>query len=214
MKRHWDDVFAKHPHRFGAEPSFSGAVALAAFADRRPAVRTVLDLGAGSGRDALYFAAQNLHVTAVDFSDVALDVLTRDARTAGVSGDVRTVEHDVRQPLPFADSSFDACYAHMLYCMDLSVAEIAALFGEVRRVLKPGGIHVYTVRTTEDPDYGLGVHRGERRYQDEGFTVHFFDRAMVDEFSVGFEQLAISEFEEGTLPRHLFAVTLKKVRDR
>lgn len=211
MKQHWDDVFAATPHRFGDAASVSGVAALAAFENRRPAVRTLLDLGAGSGRDALFFAAKGLQVTAVDFSGVALDVLTRDARSAGVPGKIQTIEHDVRQSLPFADASFDACYAHMLYCMDLSFAEIAALFAQVRRIVKPGGIHVYTVRTTKDPDYGLGIHHGERRYEDEGFTVHFFDRRMVDELSAGFEQLSVTEFEEGALPRHLFAVTLRAV---
>jgi hypothetical protein len=40
----------------------------------------------------------------------------------------------------------DAVFAHMLLCMALSTQEIHALVSEIRRVLRPGGTFVYTVR--------------------------------------------------------------------
>ncbi|MFE0173315.1 methyltransferase domain-containing protein [Streptomyces sp. NPDC059002] len=47
-------------------------------------------------------------------------------------------------------ASADAVFAHMLLCMALSAKEIHAAVGEVRQVLRPGGIFVYTVRHTGD----------------------------------------------------------------
>ncbi|MFI1104614.1 hypothetical protein [Streptomyces melanogenes] len=41
--------------------------------------------------------------------------------------------------------------------MALSTKEICALVGEVRRVLRPGGVFVYTVRHTRGPHYGAGT---------------------------------------------------------
>ena len=38
---------------------------------------------------------------------------------------------------------------------------LAALSAEVRRVLRPGGLQIYTVRSTADPDYGAGTSRGD-----------------------------------------------------
>lgn len=114
-------------------------------------------------------------------------------------------------PLPFDDASFDACYSHMLYCMALGTPELERLSLEVCRVLKPGGLNVYTVRHTGDPQYGTGIARGEDMYEiSGGFIVHFFSRGKVEHLARGFEILSIDEFEEGTLPRKLFRVTLRK----
>ena len=43
-----------------------------------------------------------------------------------------------------------------------------------------------------------------------GFVVHYFDRAMVESLAEGYDILGIEEFEEGSLPRKLFQVTLRK----
>ncbi len=68
----------------------------------------------------------------------------------------------------------------MLFCMALTTKELVALLGEILRVLRPGGLCVYTARNTADPDFGRGIHRGEALYENQGFIIHFFDRAKVD----------------------------------
>lgn len=213
MEHFWDRVFRSNSERFGTEPSASAETALQVVAQRHLHAPEMLDLGSGTGRDTLAFAHSGMQVAALDFSSVALAGVRDAADAAGVAQNIRTVQHDVRRKLPFADARFDVCYAHMLYCMDFTVDELAFLAAEVRRILKPGGIHVYTARTTADPDFGVGIHRGEQRYEDEGFTVHFFDRALVERLAAGFRLLAIAEFEEGPLPRRLFTVTLEKTGD-
>jgi SAM-dependent methyltransferase len=89
--------------------------------------------------------------------------------------------------------------------------ELDFLAGEIRRVLKPGGLNVYTVRHTGDPHYQKGIHRGEDMYEVGGFIVHFFSREKVEKLAKGFEIVDLQEFEEGGLPRKLFRVTLRKV---
>lgn len=210
-REQWDRVFTEAPDRFGTEASTSAKIAAESFERLCAPNLCVLDLGSGAGRDALFFARFGMRVTALDFSHVALAALRQGARTPGLSERIQAVQHDVREPLPFPDSTFDACYSHMLYCMDFTLDELSRLAAEVRRVLRPGGIQVYTARTTEDPDFGVGAHRGEQRYEDEGFVVHFFDRGMVERLAAGFRILDVRVFEEGSLPRRLFAVIQEKV---
>ena len=118
--------------------------------------------------------------------------------------------HDVRKSLPFNDESFDSCFSHMLYCMAFTTNELENLSKEINRVLKPGGLNIYTVRHTGDADYGVGTHRGEDLYETGGFIVHFFSKEKIKHLSTGFEILNIESFEEGKLPRRLFRVTLRK----
>ena len=98
----------------------------------------------------------------------------------------------------------------MLYCMALPTPRLEALSAEVRRVLRPGGLQIYTVRSAADPDVGAGTSRGDDMYESNGFVVHFFSRDLVERLARGFDLLDVTEFEEGELPRRLYRVTQRK----
>ena len=132
------------------------------------------------------------------------------ARAAGLEHLLAAVEHDCGEALPFADASFDACYSHMLYCMALPTPRLEALSAEVLRVLRPGGLQIYTVRSTADPDCGAGTSYGDDRYESNGFVVHYFSGDLVERLARGFDLLDVTEFEEGDLPRRLLRVTQGK----
>ncbi|GAB2871543.1 class I SAM-dependent methyltransferase [Streptomyces deserti] len=205
QRRHWQGTYAAHPGMYGAHPSAAGVHAAEVF--RQARAREVLELGAGHGRDALFFAREGFTVQATDFSPTALAQLRDAARAQGVADRVTTLDHDVRTPLPLPDGSVDAVFAHMLLCMALSTEEIHAAVREVRRVLRPGGTFVYTVRHTGDAHYGAGVPHGDDIYEHGGFAVHFFPRALVDALADGWILNEVHPFEEGELPRRLWRVT-------
>ncbi|GAA1439309.1 class I SAM-dependent methyltransferase [Nocardiopsis tropica] len=208
QREHWQDVYDRHPHMYGADPSEPARHALEVFTAR--GAQEVLELGSGHGRDALWLATQGLEVHAADFSAPALQQLTRTAREQDLSRRVHTHLHDVRTPLPLADASVDGVFAHMLLCMALSTEQIHALMGEIGRVLRPGGALVYTVRHTEDAHYGTGASHGDDIFEHGGFAVHFFDRVLVDGLARGWDLVGVEPFEEGELPRRLWRVTQVK----
>ena len=170
----------------------------------------LLELGGGQGRDTFFFARNGLHVTMLDYSQIAVDTVNAKVAALGLSQSVTSFQHDVREPLPFLDQTFDGCFSHMLYCMPITTEEVERLSQEILRVLKPGGLNIFTVRHTDDPHCGIGVHRGEQMYEVGGFIVNFFDRAKVERLANGYEIVSIDEFEEGGLPRKLFRVQLRK----
>ncbi len=209
QQEHWENTFTEKPDLFGTSPSEPAKAAARMF--KKEGVKTLLELGSGQGRDTLFFARSGFQVYALDYSGVAIQTIGGKAEKEGLSGLIRPSRHDIRKPLPFEDVSLDACFSHMLFCMALTTEELRFLAGEIRRVLKPGGMNIYTVRHSGDPHYRKGIHRGEDMYEAGGFIVHFFDREKVEKLAEGFEIFEIAEFAEGVLPRRLFRVTLRKI---
>ncbi|MPZ66641.1 MAG: methyltransferase domain-containing protein [Pseudonocardiaceae bacterium] len=202
---HWQSVYDTNPRMYGRRPSDPARYAAEVF--RGEGGQSVLELGAGHGRDTLHFARAGMTVHATDFSLTGLEQLRAQADDTGLGERVRTVVHDARTPLPLADASADAAFAHMLLCMALSTTEIHALVGEIRRVLRPGGVFVYTVRHTGDAHYGTGTAHGDDIFEHGGFAVHFFSRTLVDELATGWSLHEVHAFDEGDLPRRLWRVT-------
>ena len=207
QRHHWAATFAASPEMYGSRPSEAGRYAAERFV--ADGFSEVLELGPGQGRDTVALLMVGLSVQALDFTTVALDQV---AAAAGpqLAQRLTTLGHDVRKPLPFEDASFDACYSHMLFTMALTTPELERLAGEVHRVLRPGGLCIYTARHTGDAHYGTGRALGDGLFENGGFVVHFFDRALVEDLAVGFDQLEVIPFEEGDLPRRLWRVTQHK----
>lgn len=209
QQSHWQQSFSKRRDMFGTDPSDPGRKAAEVF--KAGGVGDLLELGAGQGRDSHFFARQGFRVTALDYTSQAVEELAAKAASTGSIESLKAVQHDVRRLLPFPDQSFDACYSHMLFCMALTTGELEQLSHEVRRVLRPGGIHVYTARTTEDPHFGTGIDRGDDMFEVGGFIVHFFDDQLIRRLASGFELLEVEAFEESSLPRRLVRVTARRL---
>lgn len=193
---------------FGAEPSDTARHCAALL--RAEGCSRLLELGAGQGRDTAFFAAQGFEVCAMDYSHNGLAALASRLEDEGLAQRVTLLPHDVRTPLPLPNASQDACFAHMLFCMALTLEELEAAFAEVRRVLAPGGVCVYTVRHVEDAHYGVGRHCGVDMYEHGGYVVHYFRPETVQRLAAGFALEEMTRIEEGALPRKLYRVTLRK----
>lgn len=193
---------------YGDEPSEAAVAAADEFAAAD--VATLLELGAGQGRDTLYLARRGFQVHALDFAPEGLEEIEAKAGAAGLADRVTIALHDARQRIPFADAAFDASYSHMLLCMALTTSELEQLVADLRRVVRPGGVVVYSVRTTDDAHYGAGIAHGDDMYEHGGFVVHFFDRTLIERLSDDFELLDVTAFTEGDLPRRLARVTMRR----
>ena len=193
---------------FGLEPSLPAKKALDIF--KKNNCSKIVELGAGLGRDSIYFGKNLINVTALDYSKNGIKVINEKIKKENLTSSISTLKFDIREDLPFETNSVDACYSHMLYCMALTQKDLDKLNSEIHRILKPGGINIYTVRNTDDGDYKKGIHRGEDLYEIDGFIIHFFSKDKILNLTGGFKNLSIEYFEEGSFPRKLYFICNKK----
>ena len=205
---HWEKTYSADAEMFGTEPSEAAKKAAKTF--KKEGKIRILELGGGQGRDALFFAQNGFNVYVLDYSDTGIKEIEKKAHALGLSQNITAIRHDAREPLPFDNAFFDACYSHMFFCMAFTTHELGQICGEVERVLKPGGIHIYTVRNTDDPHFGKGIHRGEDMYEVSGFIVHFFSEAKARQLAQNFNPVDVDTLEEEELPRRLYYVTSRK----
>ena len=205
QSQHWETSFLNKPEMFGLEPSIAAIKSLKFLKGKN-----IVELGAGLGRDTIFFAQNSLHIEALDYSNKAIETIKKKSKDLNLCNFIKAKVFDVRKRLPFENNSIDACFSHMLYCMALSNLDLENLNKEIFRILKPGGINIFTVRHTDDGDYKNGDHMGEDLYENDGFIVHFFSKDKVNQLSKDFQILDIEKFEEGSFPRKLFKVITKK----
>ena len=208
QSQHWEKNFSNKPEMFGLEPSISAKKALNFFKEKK--INNIIELGAGLGRDSIFFAKNNIKIQALDYSSSGIEIINHKIKKDNLSNYISTKLFDVREKLPFKDNSVDACYSHMLYCMALTTKDLEKLNNEIHRILKPNGLNIYTVRHTNDGDYKNGNHIGEDLYENDGFIVHYFSEEKVNSLLNGFKNIALEKFEEGTFPRKLFFVVNEK----
>lgn len=206
---HWEKNFSKRPDMFGTDASVAAVYTLDQF--KKNNFKNIVELGSGQGRDSIFFAKNGLNIQSLDYSQSGIKRIQEKSTQLGLGNLLDAKIFDVRERLPFDDNSIEGCYSHMLYCMALTFEEIENLNNEVHRVLKQDGLNVFTVRNIEDGDYQNGIHRGEDLYESNGFIVHFFSKDKIKKLLRGFELLDMSTFEEGSFPRRLYRVTMRKI---
>jgi SAM-dependent methyltransferase len=153
--------------------------------------RTVLELGCGTGNDAGRLAGAGYAVTATDLSEEAIA-----AARARYGSTVSFMTADMTRRLPFADQSFDALMSNVaLHMFPDDVTR--AVFAEVGRVVRPGGLFLFHVNALEDrplrarrlparelePDFVL---------EESGQTMHFFSAAYLRELLDGWQDAELT----------------------
>ena len=108
QSQHWEKSFSSKPEMFGLEPSIAAIKSLEAFKKKK--IRNTLELGAGLGRDTIFFAQNSIHVKALDYSSNAIKIINQKVEKNNLSNLINTKVFDIRKKLPFADSSIDGCF--------------------------------------------------------------------------------------------------------
>ena len=157
---------------------------------REAGVHTILELGCGTGHDAARLAGEGHLVTAIDISGQAIE------QARATFGSIATfMVADMTRRLPFPGGRFDAVMSNVALHM-FPDGVTRALFAEVRRVVRPGGLFVFHVNALEDRPLrarSLPARELEPDYvaEESGQTMHFFSGAYLRELLADWREVQL-----------------------
>ena len=143
----WETRFRPPAYVFGKEPN----AFLKAQAGRLRGRKAALSVADGEGRNGVWLAEQGLDVLAVDFSATALAKAHALAQERGVR--LRTETADITA-WRWPEAAFDVVAA--IFIQVVFPPERPALFANLKRALKPGGLLLLQGYRTEQLTYRTG----------------------------------------------------------
>lgn len=154
MAGHWNDAYEREDLPWdigGPEPLLVRAV----HEGHLPAGR-LLEIGCGIGHNARYLAEQGWHVLATDLSPAAVEL----ARARGGAVDYQVLDI---QSGPLPAGPFDAVFDRGCFHVFHEAAEQSRFAARVAELLRPGGVWLSLVGSTEGPARPHGPPRRSAR---------------------------------------------------
>jgi ubiquinone/menaquinone biosynthesis C-methylase UbiE len=99
----------------------------------------VLDIGCGTGALTIGAARRGARVTGIDIDAAMLEIARDRVREGGLGGSVQLIEMGIAELDGQASSAYDVVTSGL--CLsELSEDEVAFALGQIRRILRPGGL--------------------------------------------------------------------------
>lgn len=213
---YWDEYFARH-RTAGTDLDWGGRWTEPFLPLLRQAgAERVLELGCGSGNDAARLAEAGIAVVALDASGEAI------AAARGKLGNlpIDFAVADMTEPLPFNAASFDAVMANVSLHM-FPDAVTRAVFAEIGRVVRPGGLLLMHVNATSDRPLRAARRPVERELEPDyvleraGQRVRFFSREYLADVLTGWVDVdaslvEIADEDTGEPFKHVWRVSARR----
>jgi SAM-dependent methyltransferase len=213
---YWDEYFAGRK-RAGTDLDWGGRWTEPFLPWPRSAhAEKVLELGCGTGNDAMRLAALGFEVTATDFSPEAIATASARFADRGIAFEIV----DVTERLPFTDGQFDAVMANVSLHMFSDVVT-RRVFAEIARVVRHHGLLLFHVNSEGDRELRAlrrpVAQELEPNYvlEEAGQTVRFFSRNYLLDVLEGWaveelERLEISDNETGAPFKRVWRVVARR----
>jgi tellurite methyltransferase len=212
-KEYWESYYKRHgdDNSISSKSSFAEFCLFNYFNDK---ARTIVEVGSGNGRDAIFFAHHNHKVIAIDQSITTLEQqrmnISSDinANLISISNDFTSMAFDFNMPI---DTFYSRFTIHAISKDDQDL-----LLPKIYSTLEINGLLCIEVRTTKDPLFGIGEDCGDNTYLTDHKRRFIDSNVFLKEtLSLGFELIYFTE--ENNLSIHkddnpvLMRIILKKV---
>jgi SAM-dependent methyltransferase len=172
---YWESRFRDEGLMWKFEPSDSAVATVNLF--KKENINEILIPGFGYGRNGLLFLQTGLDVTGIEISFSAIKL----ARENGIKCNIY---HGSVTSMPFDDRKYEGIFCYALIHL-LNKNERRKFLKSCADQLKPGGIMVFTLATTQNGLFGKGKCISKNRFElSKGLAAYFYDSdAIISEFS-------------------------------
>lgn len=157
----------------------------------------ILEIGAGPGRDSLYFQQAGFDVTCIDLSEEMVKL----CREKGLNAHCMDFSE-----LNFSPDSFDAVYA-MNCLLHVPKAQLSMVLDQIIHVLKPNGLFFCGVYGGQDTE---GIWEGDT-YEPKRFFAMYDDEVLLDILEGKFHVVDFHTVSMGEGAPHFQSFTLRNV---
>jgi SAM-dependent methyltransferase len=181
---YWESRFKDEGVMWKFDPADSAYFALNTF--RENGFSKILIPGMGYGRNAKIFHENGFEVTGIEISASAIQL----AQENGLSF---TMHCGSVTQMPFDNDVYDGifCYA-LLHLLDKKERKL--FLENCYNQLKPGGMMIFTVASTEMSLFGSGEKLSENRFRiSKGLEVYFYDNITVEK---EFADFGLTEYRD------------------
>ena len=214
----WEEVYRKKVKTYKWTPSDSVVNFFPVL--KNISAHKVLDLGCGTGRNALFLSKDGFMVVGVDISKTALQVAYQKIKNGGLHN-IILMQGDIAD-LPFPPQHFDAIIS-INVIHHAKINDIQKIVNEIYRVLRDDGKGLVTVVSDMDYKFGKGGRLEEKTYElgegvhgEKGIIHHFFNeletKALFNKFKILTTRLLQKDVEGGR--NYHWQVTFSKSKSR
>jgi len=195
----WDEVYKRNGNVLGA-PYRGFAKYLTQL--KKISAKTILDLGCGTGRHAIPLYKNGFKPYAFDISANAISQLRLELSKQGFDHTDKIVIADMFEKFPYADDFFD-CVISIATIYHGTVNNIKFSLGEVKRILKSGGMFYFT--TSVNIENSKSINSGSNYIlvekgtflpldgREKHLVQHYFDKDELSKILSGdFKDIAIN----------------------
>jgi SAM-dependent methyltransferase len=166
---YWNDLYSKD-NFFGTGPTKLAILAQSLI--NQDKIHSILELGCGQGRDAIFLSQIGHNIEAIDISSRAIDFVNNTKDFLGINS-LKASVGDISKPFKFHDNYFDLVYSN-LALQFFDIEQMRLIFENISKVLKKDSKFLFSTKKEGDKYYNTGKQINDHAFENKGIIRYFF----------------------------------------
>ncbi|MBC8304744.1 MAG: class I SAM-dependent methyltransferase [Pelagibacterales bacterium] len=188
---YWNNLYTKEDY-FGTGPTLLAIFAKKIIEDN--SLHSILELGCGQGRDAVFFSRLGYNIVATDISKNAIDFVSKVKKEEKLDN-LELLVHDTQKVLNVGNSKFDLIYSN-LALQFFNIVELEKIFSNIHKLMENNSYFLFSTKKSGDKYYNFGNKISDNAFEYKEIVRYFFEKHELE--SILKKKFQIISFDEST----------------